>query len=270
MLHLSFQVVQDDFEVHTKLAKVRQDQIKHLNGVFTSLRSKIKVMGMDPVKLKEERDSLELENIKLRSRLEQKQAELQAIKNERAQHVSAAHDTDDDKGGPDDPDDHFVNSDEDVDVQNQDTVEVEQQDSVEVELQQKDVVFINLDDWNQPFSIEPKQNGNVQQTFVPHQQLVNAPSQHQTFAPDLQLQQPFHDPIQQQPFPTQVQPSHQFQSQVQHHQSAAFQQFLRFEQFQKMMYGQRSQPTAQPTAQATAQPTAQATAQAPSSSPMAV
>ena len=71
---LSFQVVHDTFVPQSNVAKVKQAQVKELNGVLSSLRSKILIMGMDPVQLKEERDKLDKDNNVLRRRLEVKEA----------------------------------------------------------------------------------------------------------------------------------------------------------------------------------------------------
>ena len=128
------------------MAKVRQDQVKALNDVLTSLRSKIGVMAMDPLKLKQERDSFEREITRLKSRLEQKDAELQALKNARdleAQEATAA----DNDNGIDLDDDVFFNG---------------RRESANVHGQHhKEMVVINLDLGQTTFSLPDQQQHQV-------------------------------------------------------------------------------------------------------------
>ena len=79
-LVLSFQVLEKDFHPDTPAAQLKLIQIKELNKVLERLRADIKVMGMDPLKLKEESDNfkreadlLRMERALLLARLEEKQ-----------------------------------------------------------------------------------------------------------------------------------------------------------------------------------------------------
>ena len=79
-LVLSFQVLEKDFHPDTPAAQLKLIQIKELNKVLERLRADINVMGMDPLKLKEESDNfkreadlLRMERALLLARLEEKQ-----------------------------------------------------------------------------------------------------------------------------------------------------------------------------------------------------
>ena len=67
-----------NFVPETEAEKLRVAHIKELNGVLTSLRSKIDVMGLDPLKLKEERDSFERQTKILRTERDALMADVQA------------------------------------------------------------------------------------------------------------------------------------------------------------------------------------------------
>ena len=71
--------MEKDFVAETPAAQLKLNQIKELNKVLEALRSKINVMGMDPLKLQEDCDSyrreaelLRMERALLLARLEEK------------------------------------------------------------------------------------------------------------------------------------------------------------------------------------------------------
>ena len=73
-------MLEKDFHPDTPAAQLKLIQIKELNKVLERLRADIKVMGMDPLKLKEESDNfkreadlLRMERALLLARLEEKQ-----------------------------------------------------------------------------------------------------------------------------------------------------------------------------------------------------
>ena len=75
-----FQVLEKDFHPETPAAQLKLMQIKELNKVLEGLRANIKVMGMDPIKLKEESETFKreaklrrMERALLLARLDEKQ-----------------------------------------------------------------------------------------------------------------------------------------------------------------------------------------------------